>query len=263
MQTNTLRPGILVALKTSLRGAVSYRREEIEVRAEGAAVITRAEVTRTVHDAEEHSRAIKVRSDATYTLQKVCARTDFGLLCPNEREGELIKAIDAALAMVATFNAEARTVRLGFYVIPARVAADDVQAIRSIRAEVVSLVDAMQAGVSALDAEAIRAAAKKAKEVGEMLSDGAQSRVNSAIEEARKAASAIAKAARAGEVAAAEIDAKTLSESFALTRLAFLDADGEGGAAVFGALEVSGRAVDLEPAKAKAAKAAPARALDI
>jgi hypothetical protein len=166
---------------------------------------------------------------------------------------------------IESFNAGARITRLSIYMITGRVAPDDVEAMRAISAEVRDLINAMDAGVRAFDPEQIRDAAKKAREVAAMLSDGAKMRVDTAIESARMAARAITKAVKAGEVAATSIDARILSEGFALARLAFLDTDETG--AGFGVLEAPGRSLDLAPDEAATASvgmlAAPSRVLEI
>jgi hypothetical protein len=245
MQPNTLRPGLLVSLKTALRGNVTYRKRDVVAEhTVDASRVAVWETERTIADAAEHEAAVKVRGDAAYLVTRVCANTAFGLLCTEQRETELAEAMAAARAKVDAFNATARVTQISINMIVGRVAADDLEAIRAINAECSELIAAMAQGVAALDASKVRDAAKRAVEVSTMLTTGARVRVEGAIEDARKAARAIAAAARAGETAAATIDAGTLDRLQA-ARVAFLDLDG--GATVRPIEAAPANALDLVP----------------
>lgn len=247
MITSTLKPGLLVSLKTVLSGNVSYRKVDIdpEHAIEGTEAAREAtwQTTRTTSDAQEFERARKARSAAVYEVAKVCAATAFGMLCPEAKRAELDAGIARGRAIVDEFNASARITRISLYVITGRVAQDDAEAIRSIRAEVGSLLSDMKEGIDGLSAEKVRDAAKRAKEIAEMLSDESRASVQEAIEAARAAARAITKAAKAGEVAAAEIDASAIA-TLNSARLAFLDVSD---AREVAAPVVQERALDLAP----------------
>lgn len=217
----TLRPGLLVAVSTSIKGNVSYRKRELEaeqIDIEGT-LKAKWETEKTIKDAAEHDAASKVRNRARNLIGSVCAATAFGFLCPESAAGELNKAISDARDLCAEFNAKANLSRVSFYVITGRVAPDDVEAVKAINSEVRQLLADMTAGVEKLDVKVIRDAADKAKQIGSMLSPDAQARITVAIEAARATAKKIK---AAGETAAQEVDRRTL---LALTeaRTAFLD----------------------------------------
>lgn len=244
LQTSTLRPGLLVSLKTSVRGNVSYSKQTIEsehVTEDGA---QRAvwETVRRIADPAEHEAAAKVRSKARSLISAVCANSAFGLLCPEANAAELESAMAEARKLVADFNANAALTRISLYIIAGRVAPDDVEAVRAINSEVRDLLADMQEGVQNLSVKAIREAADKARSIGQMLTPDAQARINVAIEAARKTARAIVKA---GEQAAVEVDRRTL-RTLEEARTAFLDIDQPTAAPAMP--EAESRALDFTPA---------------
>lgn len=244
MQTSTLRPGLLVSLKTSIVGNVSYRTSDIEAARvdENGEQHSRWETEKTVIDPAEHERATKARGKARSAVSRVCANSAFGLLCPESEADKLEAAIAEARQIADEFNASAQVTRIAIYVIAGRVASDDVEAVRAINSEVKDLLDQMQRGVQDLEPSQIRDAANKARSVSQMLSKDAQDRVADAIEAARKAARQIVKA---GEAAAIEVDQMALRK-LAQARTAFLDLS-EQTAVETPQVEVP--TVDLEPAE--------------
>ena len=224
----TLRPGLLVSLKTALRGNVNYRKVDLDVPADTiyadeALEVTAWETTRIIADRNEYERAKKARSKATSIIRSVCSWTAFGLLCPEADADKLEAAIADARYVVDQFNATARVSRLHVYVIAGKIAADDVEAVRAINSEVRELLDTMSDGVAKLDVKAIRDAASKAKQLGELLSPDAEARVRIAIDTAREAAKSIVKA---GETAAIEIDTRAIRR-ITEARTSFLDLQDE------------------------------------
>jgi hypothetical protein len=243
MQTSTLRPGLLVSLNTTISGNVSYKRREItpeHITDEGTKEAA-WQTERTIFDPAEDERARVVRSKARSLISAICARSAFGLLCPESKAAELESAIRDARALADDFNANANLSRVGVYVITGRVAQDDVEAVRAINSEVRDLIDAMADGVAKLDVERVREAANKARALSGMLSDAAQERVAVAIKTAREAARKIVSA---GEQAASEIDTATVRQ-IAQARTAFLDLDMV--AADVAAPELEQRGMDLAP----------------
>src|SRR5579859_5622242 len=172
MQTSTLRPGLLVSLKTSVSGNVAYRRQNIESDhiTEDGAKRARWETERTVVDPGEHDEAIKVRGKARSLITGVCSASAFGLLCPETATAELMQAVEEAQALAAEFNRSAKLTRIGVYVIAGKVAADDMQAVQAINSEVRDLLAEMESGLRNLDVKTVRDAANKAKGIGQMLS---------------------------------------------------------------------------------------------
>jgi hypothetical protein len=224
--TSTLRPGLLVAIKTSLRGNVSYTKRDIvadHAVGEGER-FAKWETERTIADAVEFEAAGKVRREAAYTVAKVCAATAFGHLCPEDKAPELDAAMAEALAMVDAFNSTAKMTRVSVYMIAGRVAQDDVQAARAIRSELADILAAMESGVTALDPGKVRDAARRAQEIATMLTADGANRVKGAVDAARRAAREIVRAAKAGEVAAVAIDGE-VARKIAAARTSFLDLD--------------------------------------
>jgi hypothetical protein len=244
LKVSTLRPGLLVSLATSVTGNVSYAKEtiEAETEVEGSPGKMRAkwETTRYTADAAEHEAAIKVRGKARSLITSVCAKSKFGLLCPENMIPEFDKAVGEAERLVEAFNAQATITTVGLYVVAGNVSPDDARAVKAIKAEISALMEVMANGVKNLDPQAIREAALKAKSVAQMLSPRAEAEVAAAVQAARKAATAIK---AAGETAAQEVDLLAV-RAITEARMAFLDLDGE--QAVQAPVEV-GLGIDLMP----------------
>ncbi len=240
--TATLRPGLLIRARTTVKGNVKYRTLELEQdhiteEGEGRA---RWETERTTKDPAEQARASKVRSAARSTIQSACVKAgDFGLMCPVEREEKLREAVRKARALAEDFNATASWTYVGVTVLIGRVSSDDVEAVRAINEQVRDLVQAMTDGARRLDPQAIRKAANEARTLGKMLEPNANEKVAKAIEVARKVARDIVKA---GEGAAVEVDNVAILR-LEEARTAFLDIDD---AAPVEAAEGEGRGVDLD-----------------
>jgi len=261
MYVSTIRPGLLVHLSTTVSGNVQYRREDITQARETAegTVVSEWNTEKTIRDADEQARAEKVRSDCRAFIAAACINSGaFGLLCPLKNEQPLRDAITQARDMARAFNAGARITRVDVRVMTGRIAASDTEATKDLNAEISSLLDRMESGVRNLDVEAIRDAAKRAKTLSEMVSDGASEQLQKAIDTARSAARTIVKA---GETAAQEIDYRAI-KAITESRTAFIDLDE---AREMRAPAVTGRALDLEttPAPTIKADAAPVPQLDL
>lgn len=260
MQSSTLRPGLLVSLKTSIEGNCKYAKRTIEGAHidETGAQVAIWETERTITDAAEFDLAKKTRAKARATIASVCSLTAFGLLCPEDKAAKLEDAVTEARKLCSDFNKDAELTRCFVYVITGRVAQDDVEAVRAINSEVRELVATMQDGLVNLDVKAVREAADKARALGQMLAPDAAERVKEAIEAARAAARKIVKT---GETVAQEIDKSTLA-TLARARTEFLDLDD---AAPVAAPHAEARAVDMTPdADIKpATPAAPARNIEL
>ena len=239
----TLRPGLLVSLKTSIVGNTAYRRLTLEANhiTEQGTKRARWETERVIEDPKERERASQVRSQCRGAISRVCAASTFGLLCPEDKQAELDAAVIEARRLADEFNSTAKLTRVGVYVIAGRIAPDDVEAVRAINSEVRGLMDVMEKGIERLDVKSVRDAASKAKSVGRMLSPEAASRIKLAVDIAREQARRIVKA---GEEAATVIDQSVLRK-LAEQRTAFLDI--EETIAEVAAPIATGRAIDLEP----------------
>lgn len=246
MDTATLRPGLLVSLKTSIVGNATYRRLTLEPEHldEAGAQRARWETERVIIDPAERERAIKVRTQCRVAICRPCSFSTFGLLCPEGKKAELDEAIKAANKLAAEFNAKAKLTRIAVYVIAGRIAANDTEAIRAINSELRGLLDSMESGIKSLDVKAVRDAANKAKQMGQMLSPEAAAKVKVAVEAAREVARRIVKA---GEEAGAAID-RVLVRKIKESRTAFLDLDDA--PAKVAAPKARARAIDLAPKEA-------------
>lgn len=229
---SVIRPGLLVSLKSTVVGGVSYQRIDLDAgKKEDDAEVTRWETTRVVEDPEEYERATKCRSQALSLIRRVCSSTTFGLLCPTEQEGALDEAIKNARKLVDNHNETATHTRVSIFALKGRVASDDAEAARAITQEIAQLTQAMDAGIKNFDPKAIREAADRAREMSSMLSEEKQNKINAAIEQARKAARTIVKRIeKEGEdrsVVLMDIQRGQIESA----RIAFLDMSGEPDAA--------------------------------
>lgn len=246
----TLRPGLLVSLSARITGGVNYQRKDLDAKEVETAIpgvtaaVTKWETTKVIEDPQEFERAQEARNKARRTIASVCAASDFGLLCPSSKEFDLARAIEEAKRIATEHNATARRSFVSIYVISGRIAADDAEAARAIASEVRGLIDEMRQGIDAADPKAIRDAANKAKSLGAMLTDDANAKVTTAIEEARKAAREIVKRVEKGGEMAATVIAEMDRRALDAARGAFLDLD-EGRAVETAKPEAA--ALDFEP----------------
>jgi hypothetical protein len=250
---STLRPGLLVNIKTSIKGNVKYLKTDgDEVQKRTGELITTWETERTVKDPAEQKTATEVRSKARNLIVGVCAASEFGLLCPEASRADLDKAFSKARGLCADFNATAKTTRLKFNAIAGRIAPDDLEAVRAINGEVRDLLGEMKLGIKALDVERVRDAASRAKKLGNMLAPEFKERIEETIKVVRAQAKKIVEA---GEQAATAIDKETI-KSLNAARTAFLDLDDA--VEVAAPADISGRALDLAPHEVTITEQAPA-----
>ncbi len=228
MNRTTLKPGLLVSLKSTIAGNVSYRRVDTAHEREAKTDISVWETTRIVSDKPEHDRAVEVRAKARNMIAGVCIHTSFGLLCPEDRESDLEAAITAAQSLVSDFNRGANQTQVGIYPFCGLVERDNERAARAIAAEVRELLDAMASNIDKLDVKAIRDAANRAKAIGAMLDSQQQEKVDGAVKAARDAARKIVKAVKDAGDNAAVILGDVNKTAIVTARFAFLDTDTDG-----------------------------------
>lgn len=240
-EARVVRPGLLVSLRTSIKGNTKYYKQELEAPHEGESGEERSrwETTKVVFDPDEQERAEKVRNKAISLIRGVCAKSDFGLLCPEDKAEQLQERIVLARGLAKEFNLDAELAYVRVDVMWGVVAQDDVKAVEAITGELRDLMREMQTGVAELDAKKVRAAAAKAVSVGQMLSEDTRKRLDVAIKVARREATRIVKA---GETAGLEID-RTVIERIEQSRTAFLDLAEPVAVA---APQAVGRAVDFD-----------------
>jgi hypothetical protein len=260
MLVKTLRPGLMVRLNTSVTGNARYRTTTIKaprVDKDGARRST-WQTDKTIILAAEHDEAIRKRSRIRTIMLAQLVESNFGYLCPKANREKLDAAIEEATQIAVEFNRRAQLTRINFYVLVGEVASDDLQAIRGINAEMRSLLTDMDEGLRKLDVAAVRKAANDAKQLAEMLSDSAKAKVQKAIDIARKTARRIAKA---GEVAAMEIDAQTL-RIIEEGRKLFIDLDEPEDMVAPSVEDTDSKAIDLVPEESMAVPGTASRVLD-
>lgn len=193
VKLNVLQPSLLVSLKSSVRGGVSYVREDLDSEKSEDAAIKRWKTEKRVENAAEFDAATTARSKARSLISAVCSGSSFGLICPLSKEKELDAAIKEARAVAVAHNAQATHTQVEVFVIVGKIAQTDEEAARAISSEVKDLLDEMKAATLEGNVERIRAAANKARELGSILSPDAEKQVSSAIDEARKNAKELVK----------------------------------------------------------------------
>ena len=221
LEKSTIKPGLLVSLKTVLQGNVSYTKTTIEEEHEddGGGTEEKWETLKTVENKAEHEVAVKIRGMCRSVVTAVCAKSSFGLLCPLDKQDKLEEAIAEARGIAEKFNAQSTLSKIKIFVLVGTLINDEIEAAKAINFEIRGLIDSMEEGIKKLDVDKIREAAAKAVNMRTMLSDEASSQLKTAISISRKAARQIVKS---GEVAVGEIDKATL-ERLNEARAAFLD----------------------------------------
>jgi hypothetical protein len=241
MDKTTLRPGILVVMRTSIVNNVTYEKTIIQsehLTDEGTEEAS-WETKRVVKDPAEFELAKRARADAAAPLRRVCVQTSFGMLCPKDLAQDLDAAVKESRAAVDAFNGVAKLTCLKVFILCGVVADNDVEAVRAISNEIQDLISEMKDGIENVDPTRIRVAATRAKALGRMMSGEAAEKVRNVVDAAREAATRIVKA---GEQAAQEVDKQSL-HVLELARTAFLDLDGDD---TVGEVKGEARAIDLE-----------------
>ena len=246
MRTTTLKPGLLVSLKTTIAGNRSSHKSVLNPKIIGADGAERESIKTdtTTLDPAEQETAEQTRRRCRSLIEAVCSSSSFGLLCPENRIPALEQAITNAQILANEFNAEAALTRISIYNVCGRVAADDVEAIRAINSELRDLLTEMETGLRELDVDVVRKAASKARALGQMLAPDAEQRMKEAIAIARRAARQIVKA---GDQAATVLGQQAI-RAMQSARTAFLDFPTKDTTIV--EPTVPGRALDLVPDEA-------------
>ena len=236
MPIRVLSPGILAIVRHSIKGGVEHQKTILEEAHETASGKTREryEMIVTVDDPAERKLATEAAGKARAQISKLCAQTEFGLLCPLSREPELEAGVRVAEQIIADFNARASTCRISFYALPARIAKDEreaQQAARAIGEDLQRLVADMLGAIrAATKPEEIRAAAaqaaKTARQLANMIDAGTLGKVDAAVKAAREAATDLAARIREDGAAAAGVVGEIQARSIKMLEgVSFLDMD--------------------------------------
>lgn len=221
----TIKPGILVSLKTRVVGGISYVKSDIAEETDGKTEIKQWHTTKTVVDADEVERAQLARSRAATAVRSCCIGTPFGLLCPASRVEELDAAVIRARSLTDSHNDASVHTTVELFVLRGQVASDDVEAMRAIGAEMAALSEDMKAGIDNVNPKRIREAAKRAKELGAMLDEANQEKVKAAVLSARKAARDIVRRIEKGGENAQKVIQDLDTANVVGLKFAFLDVD--------------------------------------
>src|SRR5215472_5662935 len=138
LRATTIRPGVLVTLKTSLTGNVRYFTTDIErehLLENGQTSEAEWNTRRITLDKAEHELAVKTRSKCRSLITGCCTVGNF-LICPVANRDNLEKAIAEAEALARDFNAKAAVTRISVYPALTEVAPDDARWIQLINSEV-------------------------------------------------------------------------------------------------------------------------------
>lgn len=227
-RTTTMKPGLLVSLKTTVSGGIQYERVQLDHKREGETEVDRWETQRTIEDVAQWEATKRVRSQAAHLIRRVCITTNFGLLCPIERADELDEAIAEAQKMADEHNATSSITDIGVYVIKGRIADNDEEAMRAVASEVTGLLETMKRGVEELDVKAVRRAASDAKRIGAMLDSAKDEKVQAAVKAVRATARAIVKQGETNMTAAMKAIVDEARDPIEMARIAFLDLDFDG-----------------------------------
>jgi len=247
MKTSIIRPGLLVALKTTVTGGVIYTKVDLEAdhEVESGVRVARWETTRETTDADEHQAAIVARGQIRSLIASKCCNSAFGLLCPEDAKDDLDAAIADARKIADAHNERAQVTRVEFRVLAGRIAQSDEQAAAAIASEVRDLLGDMEASVRRADPKAIRDAASAARKLSGMLNTDAAAKVSAAIDEVRKVAREIVRRVeKAGETAASVVDSIQL-DAIENARFSVLDIESSDEQMI--AIEVQAPAIDLAP----------------
>lgn len=216
-----LKPGLLVSLKSSIKGGVAYTRKDLEG-TEGAK-LERWETTKIVDDPEELERATKVRGRCRSLITSICTNTQFGLICAVADEADLDQAILDSRASAEAFNETAKTIHVDVFVLRGRIAESDNEATRAIASEMKGILDEIKQGIADCNANDIRHAANRARAIGKMLDEETGKKVTEAIAQARAAAREIVKQVSAGADKTTVVLDTIKMELIDTARYAFLD----------------------------------------
>lgn len=224
-----LKPGILLALSTSVEGGVTYAREDLGKQKEGEGEAAEWRTTRHITDVAEYNRAGETRAQARACIAAVCQQTPWGLICETDREGELLEAIAEAEQMADTFNAGSVHSRVRISAAPARFAENDVQMLRAVRREAGGMLEDLERATQLGQVERIRDLAARASRLKALLASQHEGtgQLERAIAAARAVARSVVKRVEKGGEALAAVLASANFRPISTARMAMAKAAAE------------------------------------
>lgn len=225
MTTQIIKPGLLVALSTSVKGGIRYERIDLGTERIGETERANWETHREIADLKEYEGATQTRNKCSSLIRSACVTTSFGLFCPTAQEEQLDNAVIEAARLVELWNRNSQHTQIAVYTVKGQIAGDDETAARAIAADMRGLLAQMDDGIKRLDPDSIRAAANAARALGKALDEGKQRTVNRAIEQARTAAREIVKRIDDGADGALAALRSVTTTGIEAARFEFMDID--------------------------------------
>lgn len=214
----------MVRLRTRIVGGVSRESVTIDSKVEAYRHTTVSEVTKIVEWPEEHAEATLIRNQARGMITKwVSSSFLVGDMCELENEEAITQASVEARDLIENFNSGSRYSRIELVFGMYTVAGSQAASIESLREELKDLLEAMENGIGSLNPMAIRAAAKKAKTLSEVLDKDQAKEIDEAIQLARSAATEIVRRVEKDGEDAAEVLSGIEVEGLKTARFSFLD----------------------------------------
>lgn len=225
----SVKEGILVVFSVRLEGGVHYNRRDLKHEQVDRKDKLTWETRRIITDKVEYREAERVRSAARYEVTKVCVNTGaFGLICPVDQELDLDIAVSKARAKIDEFNESSVYTKITMHLIKGRFVSSDEEAVAAVSYEVKGLLGKLEAALRSADPDAIRAAAKAAREMAPLLDDNASEAVSAAVAEARLAARTIVRRVEDAAEDAADVAREANPAAYsaiAMARFAVLGTD--------------------------------------
>lgn len=204
MKKIVLSPGFLVGLSARTHGGRKTSSTEIDSEREGARLTRELRTEIQIDDTIEYEAALKERNRLRGIITAVCIPSEFGPLCPADREAELESAIAEAKAGEAAWNAQAKYTFISISALPAVIAQDSELAATAITAQVRDLLIKTVEAIKAADPKEIRENCKRLRNMSSMLSPELAAKADKALRNARSIARKLVKRVeKAGENAAA------------------------------------------------------------
>lgn len=223
-RTIKVRPGFLVVLNTSVKGGVTYHRQDLEDRenADGAHV-HKWETEKIVSDPEEHETACAIRLKVRSLVRAACYYTPFGHIVPTDEVENLDAKLAEARQLVDEFNADAKTCRVRFSLMRGEIAEDAAEAVSAVADEVKDLMEQMQGAIAGGKVGDIRNIANRANTMSRLLEAESEGKdhLSRAVRAARKIARAITKRVQNGSEDMAAVLAEQEAKPIAMARFQF------------------------------------------
>lgn len=202
-----VRPGLLVSMRTSIKGGVSYRREDLVDEIEGEGTRTEWKTEKKVENADEYTRARRLRARVVTLIGGACVKTAFTYICPLENEALLDERIAEAQAACDAFNEEAVHSQVTFDLMRGRYMEDTKETVQAVRREIHELLEELNSALKAGEVQSIRDVAARATQMGRLLEEGTEARsaLERAVKESRRVAGQLVKRIKEGADAVAEV----------------------------------------------------------